>query len=179
MKILKTRIDLLDIVEKEKKICEIGVFKGEFSKLLINTLTPTELHLIDIFEGKMCSGDKDGNNIIWTNLDEEFVKLKKHFSDNDNIYLHKGFSSEILKSFDNEYFDMIYIDGDHSYNGVKKDLEISFEKVKKGGYICGHDYTTVMFPNVVKAVDEFCTDKKLVIDYITQDGCPSFCIKKN
>ena len=37
-------------------------------------------------------------------------------------------------------YDIIYIDGDHSYDGVKHDLINSFRVIKNGGYIMGHDY---------------------------------------
>jgi|688.fasta_scaffold711935_2 hypothetical protein len=176
MIIIENRNLLLNEFQKNIKIAEIGVFKGEFSKKIFELLSPSELHLIDLFEGDMCSGDKDGNNIVWTNLQEEYIKLKEYFSNNKNVFLHKGFSYEILSSFPDNYFDMIYVDGDHTYEGVKKDLNIVFDKIKNNGFICGHDYTQFMFPGVVKAVNEFCFEKKQEISHLTNDGCPTFMI---
>lgn len=178
MKYFNTRDELLTILDKNIKVCEIGVFKGEFSKVILDVLQPVELHLVDIFDGQMCSGDKDGNNITWANLNNEYELLCSKYKDYKNIFIHKGFSYNIVSSFEDNYFDMIYIDGDHSYDGVKIDLQISYNKVKKGGYIFGHDYTVSMFEGVVRAVNEFCEEKGLNIDYITKDGCPTFCIKK-
>lgn len=178
MKILENRNDLLNTMDKNLVVCEIGVFKGDFSKIMLDILSPKELHLIDTFNGMMCSGDKDGNDITWTNLDEEYLNVTNMFSNNDNVYIHKGFSTDILNGFENNYFDMIYIDGDHSYEGVKSDLKLSFSKVKDGGLICGHDYISSKFEDVVRAVDEFCDDHNLEIKYLTKDGCPSFCIIK-
>lgn len=178
MNTFNTRDELLTILNKNIKVCEIGVFKGEFSQVILDVLHPLEFHLIDIFDGQMCSGDKDGNNIIWTDLSDEYNSLCDKYKDNENIFIHKGFSYNILALFENDYFDMIYIDGDHSYSGVKKDLEISYSKIKKGGYIFGHDYIASRFEGVVRAVNEFCQEKQLNIEYLTQDGCPTFCIKK-
>ena len=178
MKILENRNDLLNTMDKNLVVCEIGVFKGDFSKIMLDILSPKELHLIDTFNGMMCSGDKDGNDITWVNLDEEYLNVTNMFSNNDNVYIHKGFSTDILNGFENNYFDMIYIDGDHSYEGVKSDLKLSFSKVKDGGLICGHDYISSKFEDVVRAVDEFCDDHNLEIKYLTKDGCPSFCIIK-
>jgi hypothetical protein len=155
-------------------IAEIGVFKGEFSKYIIDQLEPKELHLIDIFEGMMCSGDKDGNNIIWIDIGNEFIKLSETYSYRSNIHIHKGRSSDILSQFPDSYFDMIYIDADHSYNGTMSDLMLAKNKVKKDGIISGHDYTRVMFPGVVDAVDNFCKMYDLEINSSTLDGCPSF-----
>ena len=175
---IKTRNDLLDILPKNMIVAEIGVFKGDFSEIILQKIDPIQLHLIDIFEGKMCSGNKDGDNIIWTELSEDYEFLKTKYENNKKVTLHKGYSHDILNTFNDNTFDMIYVDGDHSYNGVKRDLEIAFLKVKKGGYICGHDYSNAMFPSVVNAVNEFCEKNNLVIKYITEDGCPSYCIIK-
>ncbi|MBU3591454.1 class I SAM-dependent methyltransferase [Polynucleobacter sp. 78F-HAINBA] len=54
--------------------------------------------------------------------------------------------------FQDESFDLVYIDGDHTYEGVVKDLAAWYPKVKKGGIICGDD---IGWPGVKKAVDEF------------------------
>jgi hypothetical protein len=178
MKVIETRNDLLNTMDKNLVVCEIGVFKGDFSKIMLDILSPKELHLIDIFDGMMCSGDKDGNDIIWTNLDEEYMNVKNTFSNDNRVYVHKGLSYDILNSFEDNYFDMVYIDGNHSYDGVKSDLKSSFLKVKNGGLICGHDYISSKFEGVVRAVDEFCDNHNLEIEYLTKDGCPSFCIVK-
>lgn len=49
--------------------------------------------------------------------------------------------------------DMVFIDGDHSYEGVKADIEAWLPKVKPGGVICGHDYNRDEY-GVTRAVDE-------------------------
>jgi hypothetical protein len=178
MIIVETRNELLDLLPINLTICEIGVFKGEFSKILLDKMKPKELHLIDIFEGQMCSGDKDGNNIVWTNLNDEYLKLIELFKLNENVFIHKGMSYSILENFDDEFFDLIYVDGDHSYNGVKKDLEVSFRKIKNNGFILGHDYTP-QFQGVIDAVNEFCLKYKQSISMLTKDGCPTFVININ
>jgi hypothetical protein len=175
MKIFKTRNDLIKTLEHNLIVCEIGVFKGEFSKFIKNQINPKELHLIDVFEGTICSGDKDGNNIVWVDLHTEYIKLQTWAETQSGVYIHKGFSSGILKNFNDNYFDLIYIDGDHSYEGVKKDLEISHSKIKPNGYILGHDYTP-QFQGVMDAVNEFCSKYDLTLDSLTEDGCPTFLI---
>ncbi len=60
--------------------------------------------------------------------------------------------------FKDNYFDWIYVDGDHSYEFVKKDLELFFPKVKSGGYITGDDYVwwgPFLGFGVKKAIDQF------------------------
>lgn len=178
MTIFETREDLLKFLGQGLKIAEIGVFKGEFSKFIFNNLNPKELFLVDIFEGYVGSGDKDGNNMQFTHLENEYNSLISFFKENKNVHIIKENSKNFISSLENEILDLIYIDGDHNYNGVKSDLLISLSKVKSGGYICGHDYVSPRFEGVVKAVNEFCIENKLEINYLTKDGCPTYCIKK-
>lgn len=51
-------------------------------------------------------------------------------------------------------YDAIYIDGDHSYDGVRADIAAFGNKLAPGGFLCGHDYHAG-FPGVVRAVDEW------------------------
>jgi predicted O-methyltransferase YrrM len=81
------------------------------------------------------------------------------------IYPIRDYSSNVLKNkqpkelFDSE-IGLLFIDGDHSYSGVKTDLEwIKF--VKEGGVVFFHDYyenPVVNFAGVKKAVDEYLQD---------------------
>jgi O-methyltransferase len=178
MNIYETRNDLFKIFDKNLIIAELGVFKGEFSKFLYEELNPKELYLVDIFEGYVGSGDKDGNNMEYTNLQDEYASLVTFFNNNKNVKVLKTTTTEFLESIDDNYLDIVYIDADHDYEPIKKDLYLSFKKVKNGGFICGHDYTSPRFDGVVRAVNEFCDEMNLKINYLTNDGCPTFCIIK-
>ena len=48
-------------------------------------------------------------------------------------------------------FDIVWIDADHSYESVARDIDLYCNKVKPGGIICGHDYD---WPEVHRAVHE-------------------------
>ena len=156
MIIFETREELLNFLGKDLIIAEIGVFKGEFSKFIFENLNPKELFLVDIFEGYVGSGDKDGNNMQFTNLEKEYESLISYFSQNKNVTIIKENSKNFISLLDDEFLDLIYIDGDHDYDGVKNDLNLSYDKIKNGGYICGHDYVSPRFEGVVRAVNEFC-----------------------
>jgi hypothetical protein len=171
----QTRQMLLEQFPKNSVYAEIGVFKGDFSKDIYKIVKPKELHLIDIFEGKMVSGDQNGNNMTWTNLEDDYLRLSELYKDDSSVILHKGTSESILSSFPDNYFDVVYIDGDHSYNGVTIDLNLAYSKVKPKGIISGHDYG-IKFVPVMSAVDDFLKKTNLKINYITLDGCPSFGI---
>lgn len=178
MIIINNRIDLLKLIPKDLIFAEIGVFLGQFSENILETCRPKELFLVDTFAGNVCSGDKDGNNIIFTDMNKSYENLLEKYKLMNNIKIVKDFSFNFLNNINDNYLDAVYIDADHSYEAVKKDLNLSYLKVKNGGYIMGHDYTEKMFPGVVKAVNEFCSEKNLEIFFLTRDGCPSYLIKK-
>lgn len=176
--LIETREQLLELLPKNSIGVEIGVWKGQFSKIILEKINPKMFYLIDPWEGTIMSGDKNGENISHINGPEYLANhILPEFLFLDNVKILNTYSN-ILQIFPDEYLDWIYIDGDHNYESVKHDLEVSYPKIKQGGYITGHDYTTSMFPGLVKAVDEFCLKYGLSIKYLTKDGCPSYLIVK-
>ncbi len=81
----------------------------------------------------------------------------------DLIQPIKGFSGDILPILKENYFDLIYIDGDHSYDGFLNDLKLSHSLLKEGGFICGDDLD-IAFPGILQAIFKF-FDKN-VSDYL-------------
>lgn len=55
--------------------------------------------------------------------------------------------------------DMVFIDGDHSYSAVRRDIKIWWNKLQPGGLICGHDASQ---SQVRKAVTDTFPDAKFV-----------------
>ena len=105
------------------------------------------------------------------------------YRENSDIKIHKSNSIEFLQNQEDRTYDIIYIDGDHTYNGVKSDLINAYSKIKNGGYIMGHDYEMNMKKantkydfGVKRAVDEFCVTYNQVIEAKAMDGCVSYCI---
>lgn len=62
-------------------------------------------------------------------------------------------SVEASKHFEDNSLDFAYLDGDHSYQGIKDDLEFWYPKVKIGGVICGHDFGK--YEGIERATEEF------------------------
>jgi hypothetical protein len=50
--------------------------------------------------------------------------------------------------------DFVFIDGLHTYDQVKWEIEHYSKLIRPGGALLGHDYD--LFPEVKKAVDEYC-----------------------
>ena len=123
-------------------------------------------------------GDPGHNDSNFTQerLDQQCDLFKSIMMQNPNVRLYRMMSYEAAKNFPDEYFDLIYIDADHSYNGVKKDLEAWWPKVKKGKYFTGDDYSHSHAPvnglkfEVIEAVDEFAAKLGLPVYKLTSNG---------
>jgi ubiquinone/menaquinone biosynthesis C-methylase UbiE len=141
--ILTDRYELLEHLPKQAVVVEVGTDKGAFAKEIYQRTSPRELHLIDIELER---------------LDERNITEAR---ESGALTLHGGDSSSVLRSFDDRYFDWIYIDADHRYAGVKKDIKVAAKKVKTDGLLVLNDYTvwspqTMMHCGVMRAVNEFC-----------------------
>lgn len=106
-------------------ICvEVGVQKGNHAEVMKYYLNPLKLFLVD----------------SWVNRDQMCKDVYSRFSENDNIIIMHISSYEASLTFPNEFFDIVYIDADHSYEAVSQDLHCWFPKVKHGGMLSGHDW---------------------------------------
>ena len=66
---------------------------------------------------------------------------------------HAGNSWDMAAMYSNKSLDFVFIDADHSYESVAKDIDAWRSKVKQGGFLAGHDFCAT-FSGVVNAVTE-------------------------
>jgi glycosyltransferase involved in cell wall biosynthesis len=147
---------LWKIINKKKlKIgAEIGVAFGGHSERILEK-TKVKLFCIDPYQH--IDGYVDAMNLPQPEFNRLFNFTKKRLS----IYgkrcvMVRKTSEEAVKVIKN-VLDFVYIDADHSYEGVKRDLISWFPKIKDGGVLSGHDYNHPNFPGVKQAIDEFFT----------------------
>ena len=72
----------------------------------------------------------------------------------DVVEVIEADSAVAADSFAHESLDFVFIDADHSYEAVRRDIEAWAPKVRAGGVLAGHDYS-VDFPGVIRAVTEY------------------------
>lgn len=167
-KLLPNRYVMLDKIPKEGIGAEVGVLGGDYAKHILTRTKPRKLYLIDTF----CSDDWANSNRFKSKNHGEFIKneFSKEISE-DKVEIVKGLSWEMLEIFPNNYFDWLYIDADHKYESIKKDLAIALYKVKDNGLIILNDY--IMYDSIIKveygiipAVNEFCIKNNWEIIYL-------------
>lgn len=173
-KLIATREDMLKMFPQGMVMAEIGSFKGDFGQCILDICKPEKLYIIDAWEGER-----------W---EPYYNVVKKRFQkeiDNQKVELLKGYSTEKLNMLENNSLDWAYIDTVHDYETTAQELRICHQKVKDGGYICGHDYTNYnaysrMDYGVWAAVNEFVMEFGYEFIYLTMEfhGWQSFAIRR-
>lgn len=115
---------------------EIGVYKGSFSYTILTAANPSKLYLVDPWKIDLFEPLGETQE----SLDKMHNIVVKRFKDNPEIEILRETSVDAAPRFADNYFDWVYIDGDHTYEGVLQDILTWFPKVKEGGWICGDDY---------------------------------------
>lgn len=145
-----TAVELEFLYQKSKEmrnVVEIGSWKGRSTHALLSGCKGF-VHAVDHFKGS--NDDKDATKEIGKREDI-FAQFNKNVGEFKNLITHRMSSEEAEKLLKGEMFDMIFIDGEHTYEGVKKDIELWKPHANK--LLCGHDYQ-LGWPGVMKAVDE-------------------------
>ena len=162
-------------INKPKNFLEVGVFQGVTSRNVCEKLFQINksnftFHGIDLFDetddiidnkemtikhNKLSNPLKHFifNIILKKNLYsmKSIYSLLKKFR--NNVYLYKGFSDSELLKIDMSKIDFIFLDGGHSYETVKKDLELILNGIKKNKVVICDDYDQKDY-GVKRAVDE-------------------------
>lgn len=140
---------LYNTAKTKENILEVGSWKGRSTSALLSGCKGI-VTSVDTWKGSQ--DDRDSTK--WMAKQEDvFETFKKNVGHFKNLNIHRAESTIAAKDYLDEYFDMIFIDAEHTYEGVKSDIEAWLPKVKKDGLICGHDYV-LSWMNVIKAVDE-------------------------
>ena len=107
---------------KPKNVLEIGSYQGGSAIIIYNALEANKLGTLTLI---------DKNPKIPPNV---WQKIKKRTT------IHIGDSFKLINSlFYNNNFDFVFIDGDHTFNGVIKDSFSAIKILNKDGYILYHD----------------------------------------
>jgi len=147
-----------ELIEKHdvKSFIEIGVLRGENASHILKK--NPQLHYIGV---DPYVGGEDGVEYDHTNNMSEAIKIFRLY---DNAVLLRHYSTELASMLASNVtrYDMIFIDGDHSYKAVKQDIQYWKPLVKPGGILAGHDYSKhPSKAGVIKAVNEKIPEDKL------------------
>lgn len=121
---------------------EIGCWKGRSFSSIMPVLLQNNyqnIYAVDHWLGSV--DEREGDHLEATQRDifPQFVANVAACGFDGKYQVVRGDSFEVAHQFDDGYFDVVFIDADHEYDGFKKDVDAWLPKVRKGGTICGHD----------------------------------------
>jgi hypothetical protein len=167
---LTTRENLIASLPKDAIVAEIGVDYGYFSERISQLCKPKLFFLIDCWENQntdVYGNDPANNTNEFKNGQYDIVMAKFGYKYESNVL--KAYSIPASKMFKDNFFDWVYIDANHLQ--AKQDIEAWLPKVKKGGYILGHDYTMVGdYITVKRDVDEYVAEHSIELFVTTGEG---------
>ena len=133
---------IIDLVRKNdwRHGVEIGVLKG---KTLFSVLDACpKLSMIGVDQWKVLPLREDENAETYSVFDMQKIEADVHrkmIEYGGRCQIFKGDSVSQASRIRDESVDFVFIDGDHTENGVRRDIEAWAPKVRSGGMILGHD----------------------------------------
>jgi hypothetical protein len=159
---------VIDLLPRRSIGCEIGVWEGDLSAVFLRYLRPKLLHLVDpwlfmpdkplaIYGGREAKSQTD--------MDRVYERAARRFADEElrgRVVIHRATSANAAVAIPDNSLDWAYVDGDHTYEAVRADVDLYAAKIKPGGILCGDDYGSTGWweAGVKRAVDEFITARK-------------------
>jgi hypothetical protein len=146
-------------------IAEIGVRSGENFEEMIKH-SPKLAVAVDAWnDDELVSRNDIG--FTQKKLDKMYKNFTKKMSHKSYVKTFREYSHTVAKRFDDDFFDLVYLDADHSYEGSMDDLHNWYPKVRSGGFLVGDDFCDCFFPDsgvrfgVVRALNEFALSHRL------------------
>jgi hypothetical protein len=139
------------ILDRKIVGAEVGVLRGSTSRSLLQFCPNLTLHMVDAW-GSVAyqdTSDKAGKIKDWGPIYRDAVKVREQYA--DRAHIHAMTSELASRQFKDRSLDFVFIDAQHDYKSVSRDISYWLPKVKPGGFISGHDYHP-NWPGVQKAV---------------------------
>jgi len=152
---LPNRYMLLDLLPKGGVMAEIGAETGAFSHEILTRCSPSALHLFEM------DPDRISQPEVLSELEDDAGRIE----------LHVGDSAAAMRRVPDGFFDIVYVDGDRSYEGVKRDIEATLPKLKPTGSLVFNDYSVwspvgMFHCGVARAVHELCLEQPWKFRYL-------------
>uniref|UniRef100_A0A7S0RFS6 Class I SAM-dependent methyltransferase n=1 Tax=Pyramimonas obovata TaxID=1411642 RepID=A0A7S0RFS6_9CHLO len=115
-------------------VLEVGVWRGDFADTLLTRYSDSIKEYVMIEPAQKLVGQ------LTRELQRRLEEFPERFPEIKFRWINE-LSLDAAKLFQDEYFDWIYIDGLHTYDGVRTDVTLFWDKLKAGGLFSGHDFS--------------------------------------
>lgn len=161
---------LANIINNEgyKSGAEIGCLEGGMTRHILRGCPRLQVfYAVDLWSWDAYEGE-DGHEKLRGSWD--FPVIKKRFDKVASAFpkrlvvLH-GLSWEMAEKVKDNSLDFVFIDANHSYECVVKDIKAWAPKLRPGGMLSGHDFSE-RNSGVIRAVTELVSDFSLGVDWV-------------
>lgn len=146
---------IADLLDDPRQGVELGVKEGRFSTYLMARFPLLFMHGVDRCEAQALTAREGFETYEEWDWDDILSQLEYNTREfNARWMLHELDTNAAAQRFNAGSVDFVFIDAEHTYEGVSGDIKAWSGKVKPGGLIAGHDYSAEAWPGVTRAVDE-------------------------
>lgn len=155
--------DLNDVANVPGDVLEIGSFRGKTTVFLSHAIQALNLdkrlYTVDPYTDEAsevgCSNE---------NIDSACKTFRRATDDLDNHEHVRAYSDEALSRFEDTTFSLVFVDGDHTYDGVMADYRNYAPLLADGGIMVFDDYANPQWPGVGRAVKTIVDEGVLSVD---------------
>lgn len=141
-------------------VAELGVYRGDFAKVINATFPDRKFYLFDTFEGfpEIDLNYEKEHGLLknavgkLSNTSVEYVLNK--MTHRENCIIRKGYFPDTAAGLENEQYAFVNIDVD-LYKPILAGLEYFWPRMIENGYIFVHDYFSFSYDGARKAINEF------------------------
>jgi hypothetical protein len=164
-------IGLIKEIQAER-VAEIGVWRGGMCREILRNEEiqsfVKEYWAVDIW-------DKGNSRKTYEDWHSMYLNVCKYLPFFPQLKVLRISSIEASKLFINRhlkekrYFDLVFIDADHTFDAVFEDIQAWLPLIRDGGVLCGHDYykgAGARHPGVAKAVDSIFDSVEIFSDTV-------------
>ena len=130
--------EFLNYLGLNNKGVELGTFKGEYSKNIVSRW-PGKLYMVDVWRPLSIDEYDDMSN-HQNHIQAYSDAMSEVVGYEDRAFMLRMKGVYAVELFEDNSLDFVYIDANHTYEGVKEDIKYWYPKVKPGGLLLGHDY---------------------------------------
>ncbi len=146
---------------------EVGVFDGSHCWGFLENLDIKKLYMVDPYlpykQHIKDLGLERSQFLISRAKKRSAIWAREKFP-GKCVHIYKE-SLDAVGGFEDESLDFVYLDGDHTYDNVSKEIPLWEAKLKPGGLMGGHDYSSRR-PSVPQAVNWYCGKHKIKFDVV-------------
>ncbi len=136
-------------------VCEVGAWVGKTTVeyLPIVQANDGRVLVVDWFSGNEDIVDNQNHIHAYkpNNADDIYTQFMKNVEAYQALVtVVRARSNEGVEQIPDASLDICFIDADHIYAGVKRDIELYLPKVKPGGILCGHDCEDIVIQGLYR-----------------------------